>query len=209
MKVGEEYSDPFHAIDRPQLRPHERRQAVVLGPNDLNGLGLDSTQSPILPGDVLEPRPVQNAGTYVDLSIGESHQCVLDAAGTAWCWGFNAGGVLGQGTADLLSHPIPAPVSSGHHFVALAAGALHTCALGADSTAWCWGPSTLGDGSSGGSSTPVAVGEGHRFVALSSGGDQSCGLTPGGALWCWGREPLGDGLSHPGGAPLPVRVRDP
>ena len=68
---------------------------------------------------------------------------------------------------------------------------LLTCGIRADSTAACWGLTSLGNGSSGGSSTPVAVSGGHHFAEIAVLMGAACGLTAEGAVWCWGRNTYG------------------
>ncbi len=71
-------------------------------------------------------------------SSGENHACAI-AAGVAYCWGSNASGQLGNGTAADSPTPtavvgLPSPVT------AIAAGQSHSCAVaGATSDVYCWG----------------------------------------------------------------------
>ena len=79
------------------------------------------------------------------------------SGGTAYCWGFNGQGQLGDGTNRL----VPVAVSGGRTYTALVAGGQHTCGLVSGGTAYCWGENyygQLGDGTSGTNRTaPVAV----------------------------------------------------
>src|SRR5439155_24488068 len=71
--------------------------------------------------------------------------------GAAYCWGFNSGGQLGDGTTtDRFS---PTPVAGGVTFAALSAGnngaGGHTCGVTTSGAAYCWGHNgngQLGDG---------------------------------------------------------------
>lgn len=74
---------------------------------------------------------------------------------------------------------------------AVVGGATHTCALGGDGTASCWGSGALGDDSSGTSPWPVPVSGGQRFTSLAAGDEHTCGLTDAGAAWCWGANDAG------------------
>jgi len=74
----------------------------------------------------------------------------------------------------------------------------HSCALGSDQRAWCWGSNTygeLGDGTGGTSdgtltSGPVPViGKGWTDISASVG--STCGLKSDHTGWCWG-----DGATH-------------
>lgn len=145
------------------------------------------------------------------LVAGISHTCGLSPDGSAFCWGRNVEGQLGDGTRN--DRAAPVRVVGGQRFASIAAGGLHTCALATDGAAYCWGSGAngqLGDGSSGlsaGSAAPVKVSGSLRFDSVSAGGLHSCGLTAGGDLYCWGSDSFGalgtsgqetcdDGLGH-------------
>ena len=85
---------------------------------------------------------------FAALTAGTNHTCGLTADGTAYCWGGNGSGQLGDGTMGI-GGPSPEPVLGGLTFVALSAGAEHTCGLIAEGVAYCWGSNNsgqLGDG---------------------------------------------------------------
>ena len=102
----------------------------------------------------------------------------------------------------------PAPVASG---AAVAVGALSSCALGSDSTAYCWGRNGLGTLGNpavpGDTALPVPVRGGRHYAAIAlnatnqfNGPFTACALTADGAADCWGSDP--DGLLGPAeGAP--------
>jgi alpha-tubulin suppressor-like RCC1 family protein len=78
-------------------------------------------------------------------------------AGAAYCWGSNSNGQLGDGTTT--QRTSPTLVAGGLGFVALSAGASHTCGVTALGT-YCWGSNDngqLGNGSTTDSSVPVKV----------------------------------------------------
>ncbi len=70
-------------------------------------------------------------------AVTGSHNCALTAEGTAWCWGYNAYGELGNGSKSNSSRPVA--VSSGLKFVSISAGRFHTCGVTRDDAVWCWG----------------------------------------------------------------------
>jgi len=92
-----------------------------------------------------------SAGTYGSLSgLGPfetitsfgMHSCALTASGTAWCWGSNWSGQLGDGTRVERSTPVT--VSGGHIWDQIVVGSEHTCGL-AMGQAWCWGCTSNGE----------------------------------------------------------------
>jgi alpha-tubulin suppressor-like RCC1 family protein len=76
----------------------------------------------------------------------------------------------------------------------IAAGYDHTCGIGTDSLAYCWGSGNLGgavaDSACGAGlvchAVPAPVAGGQRFKTLTVGVRLDCGLTAAGAAWCWG-----------------------
>jgi alpha-tubulin suppressor-like RCC1 family protein len=81
-------------------------------------------------------------------------------------------------------------------WIAVSAAPRHTCAINVDSTAYCWGGpgGRLGDGSLGGSPTPVRVNglAGLRLVEISAGEGVTCARAKGGQLYCWGLNEYGE-----------------
>ena len=150
--------------------------------------------------------------TFTSLAAGDSDVCGLTAAGTAWCWGVNQDGQLGNGTND--NSNVPVAVSGGLSFSSLGVGYAHNCGLVAGGAAWCWGDDLsyqLGDNQAAGmsSNVPVAVSGGHSFTAIASGQDGSCGLKADGTAWCWGQNSngeLGKGDADPSGVPMAVSM---
>lgn len=86
-------------------------------------------------------------------------------------------------------------VTQGQGFIDVAAGATHTCAVGASGGVWCWGEGgsgQLGHGSFQTSPTPVpVVGLPGPAVSVAVGGNTSCAAMENGALFCWGSSASG------------------
>lgn len=106
--------------------------------------------------------------------ITNGHSCALTAAGTAYCWGWNRFGQLGDGTTsgnetcypggpDFPSSPcstVPVPVAGNLSFVDVSAGDQHTCGVTAAGAVYCWGGNEagqLGLGTGGDRLTPELV----------------------------------------------------
>jgi alpha-tubulin suppressor-like RCC1 family protein len=94
----------------------------------------------------------------------------------------------------------PQAISGDTHWLAIATGAVHTCALATDQSAWCWGgnrTAQIGDSSTSDQAVPTAIAPGQTFTAISAGGGHSCAVAAGAAARCWGantRAQTGTGL---------------
>jgi alpha-tubulin suppressor-like RCC1 family protein len=145
---------------------------------------------------------------FQSISAGAGHTCGLTADGTAYCWGVNYKGQLGDGTMGGRRNS-PAAVAGGLVFTYISAGAEHTCGLTTDGVAYCWGDNNngrLGDGTTTSRPRPVAVARGLVFRAIA-GNEHTCGLTRDGAAYCWGPNTfgrLGDGSTNSRLSPVAV-----
>jgi Regulator of Chromosome Condensation (RCC1) repeat protein len=121
--------------------------------------------------------PVQG---IVGASLNSSYCATALSDSTAWCWQF--GGLPAQVPAS------PAFTALSLELAGFSSGDVLVCGLRTDSTAACWGPSPLGDGTTDSSDTPVPVAGGHRFVEIAVGESFACGRTSDGSVWCWGKD---------------------
>ncbi len=80
---------------------------------------------------------------YRSLAAGWAHSCGIGMDGAAYCWGKADDGQLGAGWVGN-SSPLPVAVAGGITFQSLSAGFGHTCGLGTDGKAYCWGSSFYG-----------------------------------------------------------------
>jgi alpha-tubulin suppressor-like RCC1 family protein len=102
------------------------------GSNSNGQLGLGTID------DSAHPTPIR-VGTlkFASVAIGSNFTCGLTTDGTAYCWGGNSVGQLGDGTH--VDRAVPSPVVTSLRFKGIAAGLSHACALMADGSAVCWG----------------------------------------------------------------------
>ena len=141
---------------------------------------------------VTKSSPVSVVGGYTDwiqVNGGDSHSLGLRANGTAWAWGFNTSGELGDGTAVTKSSPVS--VIGGYtDWIQVSGGDSYNLGLRADGTAWAWGSGAsgqLGDDTAVNKSSPVSVVGGFTdWIQVSAGDFHSLGLRANGTAWAWG-----------------------
>ncbi|MEO5842455.1 MAG: RCC1 repeat-containing protein, partial [Acidimicrobiales bacterium] len=157
-----------------------------------------------------QPSTVTGGLKFTALALGRTYTCGLVADGSAYCWGSNTQGQLGDGTVDERLAPVKAAPAL--KFASLTAGDSQTCGVTADGAAHCWGSNAfgqLGNGTSGGQQTSaVAVSGGVKFASLSAGEEFTCGVATDKTVYCWGSNRvgwLGDGTDVARTAPTKVK----
>jgi alpha-tubulin suppressor-like RCC1 family protein len=116
----------------------------------------------------------------------------LKADGSAWGWGANSSGEIGNGTVGSIQSPVP--MQGGHSFSKIVAGSAHVIALKPNGSAWTCGfngNGQLGDNTVVSTSSPVPVAGGHSFIDVSAGNSFSLGLKADGSVWSWGVNNVG------------------
>jgi alpha-tubulin suppressor-like RCC1 family protein len=144
--------------------------------------------------DSHEPVQVGSDGGWWTVSGGLNHTCAMheDAGESNWelfCWGNNAFGQLGDGSATSRRVPTLTWFDAHDWSLVLSAGNYHTCAVKASGSVFCWGRNAegqLGDGTTTPRSAPTQVSGGGQWSDVAAGGVHSCGVKPDASLWCWG-----------------------
>lgn len=116
-------------------------------------------------GDVPVAVSLPSGVTLSSISAGSYHSCGVTDSGTAFCWGLDDLGQLGDGYVfdGMEPHgllPLAVVIPPDVHFTSIVAGYGHTCALTTAGKAYCWGHYYLGaidDGSVDDSPVPVPV----------------------------------------------------
>ncbi len=158
-------------------------------------------------GDNLPPIALGTGRTATAIAAGSSFMCGLLDDHSVKCWGWNAYGMLGQGsTATLGDGPgemgddLPAVnVGTGRTAIGISAGSQHACALLDDHSVKCWGfnadgglglghTNHIGDGPGemGDNLPPVDLGTSRTATAVSAGGIETCAVLDDASVKCWG-----------------------
>lgn len=145
------------------------------------------------------PTRLQSNIAWLQVTPGNEHNCALANDRTAYCWGIDTVGQLGDN--KITRRLVPQPVAGGFKFSMLAAGASHECGITLEGAAFCWGLNSggqIGDGTQTNRLSPTAVTGGLRWRSIGAGNAWTCGLSDTGTTYCWG---AGTGRTTPD-APL-------
>jgi alpha-tubulin suppressor-like RCC1 family protein len=130
-------------------------------------------------------------GAANKITAGDGHTCAITVGGTAWCWGLNWSGELGNGTSA--STQTPTPVSGGP-YTSISAGGVGTCGV-SNTLVFCWG--NVGAGIPVTSSPHLAVGNTGWSDAINVGSGDVCAKESSGLWACWGDNSTGQlGADH-------------
>ncbi len=185
-------------------------------------LGDGTTESSLFP---IQVRGLEGNGYLTDIIGIAPHSgqfsLVLGKDGTAWTWGYNESGVLGQ-NHELMHefYPVqvkgPGGVNLLKGLVAVSSGRNHAMGLHRDGTVWSWGNNSngqLGDGITESKPFPVqviapeGVGTLKNVIALSAGAHHSLALLADGTVWAWGNNNRGQlGVSSIPNSYTPIQV---
>lgn len=132
------------------------------------------------------PLRVETETRFARIDAGAAHTCGITAAGVAWCWGNNALGQLGTGSAQD-GNPVPAPVVTNGVFRHIVAMDRTTCGIAEGGLADCWGtnPGSVTQ------NVDDVVGDLH-WRSLAGAHEHICGATNDGQGFCTGREQFGE-----------------
>jgi alpha-tubulin suppressor-like RCC1 family protein len=128
-------------------------------------------------------------GDWCQISAGGNHSLAVRTDGTAWAWGFNGNGRLGDGSVTNRNSPVSVVGGFGD-WCQISAGRFHSLAVRTDGSAWAWGyngQGRLGDGSVTNQSSPVSVVGGFSdWCEISAGLAHSLAVRTDGTAWAWG-----------------------
>jgi alpha-tubulin suppressor-like RCC1 family protein len=112
-------------------------RAYCWGTNAYGQLGNGTTRASSSPTEVVSGR------AFSTVVAGINHTCATTPQGAGFCWGNNERGQLGAGISASATVS-PVGVTGGHAFTAVALGRNHTCGMGTNWQAYCWGLNNSG-----------------------------------------------------------------
>ena len=130
--------------------------ALCWGSNIAGQLGIGSSGNtssvPVaVAGGLTFSRISASTGTQFKAPFGSGHTCGLTTTGAVFCWGDDADLQLGRGQFSGGNGIGTTPVqvvqgerAAGVTFTSVSAGSRHSCAVGTDGNAYCWGSNVYG-----------------------------------------------------------------
>ncbi len=144
------------------------------------------------------PVSVNDANSFIGIAVGQSHSAAIRGSdGTAWCWGGNGFGQIGDNS--ITDKSTPTSVVGGISFTSIASGGDHTVAIGGGTGyLWSWGLNSygqLGNGTITNSSSPVSLSGSFgtaSFIKVACGLSHTVAIMGSdGSAWAWGRNDQG------------------
>jgi alpha-tubulin suppressor-like RCC1 family protein len=180
------------------------------GSNPYGELGNGTTSSALASNPT--PVPVPGLAGVIQISAGANYSLALKSDGTAWAWGRNNAGQLGDRTTVNRNRPERVPGLSG--ITRVSAGLRTSYAIGTGGTLLAWGDNSkglLGNGTATGFATaPAAVPGLTGATAVSSGAEETLAVIgTARTVWAWGTNffgEAGDGTATPHYAPQQTSV---
>ena len=125
----------------------------------------------------------------ISIAAGAKHTCALVDSGVVKCWGDNCEGQLGNGTTQNSSIPVNV-LNLSDSIQQLSAGAVFSCGLVKDGSAFCWGNGQnerFGKKNVERYQTPIKLENlKEPLVAIAAGDYHLCGRTTSNGAICWG-----------------------
>jgi len=109
-------------------------------------------------GSQTYPIQVGTATNWATASAGDAHTVAVRTDGTAWAWGNNTNGQLGDGTT--IQRDVPVQIGALTSWAYISAGGSHAAATRTDGTLWAWGNNAsgqVGDNTTTHRNSPVQV----------------------------------------------------
>lgn len=179
-------------------------------PEGLLGTGLPSDWGPTVHD--LAPVVMPAGVSFTQLAPAQVQMLALASDGTAYAWGDNSHGVLGNGNDTDQNTPQPVIMPAGVRFTQLGAGYSNSYALDQTGTVWAWG-AKQGLGQAGAPAdawTPQAVPGLPPVTQIAVGAFTVFAHGTDGVWYAWGQNDFGElGTAATGVVPTPIPLSAP
>lgn len=125
-----------------------------------------------------------NAQCWQTLSAGSGHSVVIQTDGTAWSWGSNFSGQLGDGTNTNRNYPAMVGEENNWKSMSYGCNYTNTVAIKSDGSLWRWASNDGGE-------TISQTGTDNNWAFVASGTGYYAALKTDGTLWTWGNNMYG------------------
>lgn len=149
------------------------------GANDSGQLGDGTTERRLIP-TVVGGLPMD----IVSVTAGDGHTCAVSAMGSAFCWGANTVGQLGNPMAAKSLTAVTVTGLTGAR--KLAAGGAHTCAIDQMNELFCWGLNEFGQFGSSDDFVTVPQTISQDIADVATGRNHTCVIGVNGSVRCTG-----------------------
>ena len=132
------------------------------------------------------PTRVVGDQQWTSVSAGGWSSCGTTGTGTAYCWGDNAFGQIGDGTITNRNRPTPV---GGVQLSQVSTTWGRACGVTPTGQAWCWGENSngeLGNGTRTNTASPVQVSDSATYTSVGTAVTATCGIRTDGQVSCWG-----------------------
>jgi len=184
--------------ERHSIAMDKNGQLWVWGDNTFGQTGTDSLEPVKKPVQLTHNSENQRLNPMIAISAGKFHSVSLDRTGTAWSWGRNDWGQLGNGTQIMHTFPMQVLDSDGAPFqgvVAIASGENFVLALTNDGLVWAWGENSSGQlglpREEKSCQYPHLIEMKTPCQAIAAGHQHAMALTTDGHVFAWGNNTYG------------------
>lgn len=210
---AQQYDAIAEAGGNSSCRIEQDRTLWCWGSDDAGQLG-DGGVLTVDPPGQLTPKKIGTDTDWTAISISddplanEAHACGLRGT-TAYCWGSDAHGMLGNGAGTVGTQTAPGAVTGALAWQSISAGYTHSCGVTTGGKLYCWGDnsfSQLGTGT-GDQADPAQVGTDTNWESVSAGYTSTCAVKDNGSLFCWGANSRGQlGIGNKDDQATPAQV---
>ncbi len=178
-------------------------KAFCWGRDTYNQLGDGGDSNYSISPAIVETSSITGLKTMHSVTAATLHSCGMTTEGSAYCWGDDEYGYLGNNEQDEDSQqPVPvdtSPITGSKTFLQIDADSMHSCGLTSDKQLYCWGVGIYGQLGSDTTVTyiPIPVDtstmpvDTRDILQFTAGNGHTCAITSDNTGYCWGSDEYG------------------